>query len=92
MARMFDDIKELLLILLGDNHIVIVYIFKVLIWQVKWIWCLGFILDHPRKGGKSKDDAWNKTGTILRTVKVEWWYMVLVYLVTIFIYVQNFSW
>ena len=31
MARMFDDIKELLLILLGDNHIVIVYIFKVLI-------------------------------------------------------------
>lgn len=25
---MFDDIKELLLILLGDNHIVVIYIFK----------------------------------------------------------------
>lgn len=27
MAWVFDDIKELLLILLGDNHIEVVYIF-----------------------------------------------------------------
>ena len=68
MAWVLDDIKELLLILLGDNHIVVVNIFKVLIWISHGFTCV----PHPeppsmygknhkkKKKRKSLSDRWDE--------------------------------